>query len=227
MRPLKADPTKDPTLEFEAELFAADPDLIAVIGLDEAGRGAIAGPVAVGAHVVMRDTGQFPQGLRDSKLLSEARREWLFPAVLEWGVGAVGFGSAAAIDDHGITAMLASAGRDALLSVHEQGIDVRRCLVLLDGSHDWLSPALQHPLNLVTRVAADRQHASVAAASLRAKVSRDRLMAEAHESSPHYGWNGNKGYGAAAHYEGIEAHGLTPFHRSSWIKPSAPKPPVH
>lgn len=217
MRPLKPDPTKDPTLQFESEQWGSR-DILAVIGLDEAGRGAIAGPVAVGAHVVLRDTQTMPEGLRDSKLLSEARREWLFPHVESWGAGAVGFGSAADIDAYGITTMLARAARDALLGVHDQGIDVTRCLIVLDGSHDWLSPALKRPLNIVTRVKADRELGSVAAASLRAKVLRDRLMAEAHATFGHYAWDRNKGYGAEAHYAGIRSHGLTALHRSTWIK---------
>ena len=156
VRALAPDPEKDPTLAFEHEQLERYPDYLGVIGLDEAGRGAIAGPVSVGAHVVQRGTTSFPEGLRDSKLLSEARREWIFPTVLEWGVGAVGFGQPGDIDEHGITTMLGRAGRDALLSVHEQGIDVRKCLIVVDGSHDWLSEALLQPLHVVTRVGADR-----------------------------------------------------------------------
>ncbi|WP_217134766.1 ribonuclease HII [Leucobacter chinensis] len=227
MRALAPDPAKDPTLVFEHEQLERYPDYLGVIGLDEAGRGAIAGPVSVGAHVVQRGTTSFPEGLRDSKLLSEARREWIFPTVLEWGIGAVGYGQPGDIDEHGITAMLGRAGRDALLSVHEQGIDVRKCLIVVDGSHDWLSEALLQPLHVVTRVGADRQHASVAAASLRAKVERDRLMLAAHESLPHYAWNKNKGYGAAAHYDGIRQHGLTSQHRASWINPATIERAVH
>ena len=217
MRPLAADPKKDPTLRFEAEQWDAG-DFLGVIGLDEAGRGAIAGPVAVGAHAVLRDTTEFPTGLRDSKLLSEARREWMYPQVESWGAGAVGFGAPEDIDRHGISTMLARAARDALLTIHAQGVDVTRCLIVLDGSHDWLSEALQQPLNIVTRVKADRELASVAAASLRAKVSRDRLMHDAHGSHAYYSWDRNKGYGAAAHYDGIRSHGLTRLHRATWIK---------
>lgn len=216
MRPLAKNPDKDPTLEFELEQCAAS-EIIGVIGLDEAGRGAIAGPVSVGAHLVLRDTQVFPEGLRDSKLLSEARREWVFPHVESWGVGAVGFGTAEEIDEHGITTMLGRAARQALLDIHSQGVDVTRCLIVLDGAHDWLSSVLQQPLNVITRVGADRRHASVAAASLRAKVQRDRLMQEAHGVHSHYAWDRNKGYGAEAHYAGIRAHGLTPLHRTTWI----------
>ena len=216
MRPLVADPAKDPTLGFEIEQWNAS-DIIGIIGLDEAGRGAIAGPVAVGAQVVLRDTTAFPEGLRDSKLLSEARREWMYPQVDTWGIGAVGLGSADEIDRRGISVMLAQAARDALLTIHTRGVDVSRCLIVLDGSHDWLSRALTRPLNIVTRVKADRELASVAAASLRAKVTRDRLMRSAHHTHSQYAWDRNKGYGAQAHYDGIRTFGLTPLHRSTWI----------
>lgn len=216
MRALKPDPAKDPTLEFERELWAAGAS--AVIGIDEVGRGAIAGPVAVGAHAVLAGVDSFPAGLRDSKLLSEKRRAVVAPLVAEWGMGAVGYASAAEIDELGITRMLGAAARRALLALHELGIDVTRAMIILDGSQDWLSPVLKSPLNVRTRVGADRTCASVAAASVGAKVARDQLMCDAAETHPEYGWASNKGYGSAAHYAGIKAHGLTELHRHTWIK---------
>ncbi|MFC6235867.1 ribonuclease HII, partial [Leucobacter soli] len=117
----------------------------------------------------------------------------------------------------GIVAMLGEAARRALLELHELGVPVDRAVILLDGSHDWLSPVLRRPLDVRTRVGADRACASVSAASVRAKVARDALMRDAHEVHPHYGWASNKGYGAHAHYAGIDAHGLTPLHRRSFI----------
>ncbi len=210
-----ADPAKDPGLGFELECFAVGVTI--VIGIDEVGRGAIAGPVAVGAHAVLAGTVEFPAGLRDSKLLSEKRREALAPLVAAWGAGAVGYASAAEIDERGISWALGAAGRRALLALHGTGVEVTRAVVLVDGTHDWLSPALRSRLNVRTRVGADRACASVAAASVRAKVERDALMREAHEEHPHYAWASNKGYGAKAHYEGIAAHGLAPLHRRSFI----------
>lgn len=207
---------RDPTLDAERALFAAGFEW--VIEIDEVGRGAVAGPVAVGVHAVRAGTDAFPEGLRDSKLLSEKKREAIAPLVAEWGRGSVGYASAAEIDAHGISAMLGEAGRRALLALHAEGVPVERAAILLDGKHDWLSPALQRPLNVRTRVGADRACASVAAASVRAKVQRDALMREAHEQHPWYGWSSNKGYGARAHYEGIAEHGLTELHRSTWIK---------
>ena len=210
---------KDPTLDVELGWFASGARV--VIGVDEVGRGAVAGPVAVGVHAVLAGTAAFPDGLRDSKLLSERRREALAPRVREWGAGAVGFASAGEIDERGISAMLGEAARRALLALRGLGVPVERAVILLDGAHDWLSPALRAPLDVRTRVGADRSCASVAAASVRAKVDRDALMREAHEAHPVYGWASNKGYGSRDHYAGIEAHGLTELHRRTWIRRSA------
>lgn len=208
--------SKDPTLEFEASCFAEGVGL--VIGIDEVGRGAIAGPVAVGVHAVLAGTTEFPLGLRDSKLLSEKKRESLAPLVREWGLGAVGYVSAAEIDERGIIWALGEAGRRGLLRLHEIGLQVAEAVILVDGSHDWLSPVLRSPLNVQTMIGGDRACASVAAASVHAKVKRDAVMRAAHEDTPHYAWASNKGYGAKAHYEGIALHGLTELHRKTWIK---------
>ncbi|MDI6023029.1 ribonuclease HII [Leucobacter sp. UT-8R-CII-1-4] len=208
--------SKDPTLEFEHSCFAAGAEL--VIGIDEVGRGAIAGPVAVGVHAVDPSVEAFPVGLRDSKLLSEKKRETLAPLVSEWGHGAIGYVSAAEIDERGITWALGEAGRRGLLLLHEMGLPVTKAMILVDGKHDWLSPALRSPLNVQTMIGGDRACASVAAASVGAKVDRDAVMRAAHDLEPHYAWASNKGYGAKAHYEGIASHGLSELHRKSWIK---------
>ena len=166
----------------------------------------------------------FPDGLRDSKLLSEPRREALALAVAEWGAGAVGYASAAEIDERGIVWALGRAGRRALLRLLEAGLPLERSVVLLDGGHDWLTPALTAPgeppalpLDVRTMVGADRSCAVVAAASVRAKVERDALMRAAHLEHPGYAWHSNKGYGARAHYDGISVHGLAALHRRSFI----------
>lgn len=209
-------PAKDPTLEIERRCFDAGAGL--VIGIDEVGRGAVAGPVAVGVHAVEQSIDTFPEGLRDSKLLSERKREAIAPLVTEWGLGTVGYGSAAEIDARGITALLGEAARRALLQLRDAGVPVERAVILLDGAHDWLSPVLRNPLDVRVMVGADRTCASVAAASVRAKVARDALMRDAHLEHPHYAWKSNKGYGAKAHYAGIAEHGLTELHRKTWIK---------
>lgn len=208
----------EPTLEFESSLH--DGGARFIIGCDEVGRGAIAGPVAVGLCVVDRGAGAHPLGLRDSKLLSEKKREQLAPLAAGWALhSAVGLASSEEVDRFGIIAALGIAGRRALVMLHEAGARVRESVVLLDGSHDWLSPALASPLPVHTRVKADRDCASVAAASVVAKVHRDRLMIDAHSEHPAYGWSGNKGYGSAAHMAAIAELGPTDFHRRSWLKP--------
>src|SRR5690606_21716196 len=98
------------------------------------------------------------------------------------------------------------------------GVVVSEAVILVDGTHDWLSPVLRAPLDVRTAIGADRSCASVAAASVRAKVDRDARMRALHEREPHYAWASNKGYGAAAHYRGIDTHGLSEQHRTTWIR---------
>lgn len=206
----------DPTLEFEAELHAGGARY--VIGCDEVGRGAIAGPVGVGLCVVDLEIGSHPEGLRDSKMLSEKRREALAPLAASWALySAVGLASADEVDSIGIIRALGLAGKRALAQLHASGASIRESIILLDGSHDWLTPSLATPLRVRTRVKADRDCASVAAASVVAKVHRDRLMIDADAVHPGYGWSGNKGYGSAGHYEGLAALGPSPLHRLTWL----------
>lgn len=206
----------DPTLELESELHSDGARW--VIGCDEVGRGAIAGPVAVGLCVVDASVGEHPVGLRDSKMLSEKRREELAPLAAAWArFSAVGLASAEEVDAVGIMKALGLAGKRALSILHEAGADVRSSLVLLDGSYDWLTPCLTTPLRVRTQVKADRDCASVAAASVVAKVHRDRLMIEADARYPGYGWPGNKGYGSSEHYAAIAELGPNDWHRRTWL----------
>ena len=209
----------DPTLLVESELHASGARF--VIGCDEVGRGAIAGPVAVGLAVVDTSVGSQPDGLRDSKMLSEKRREALAPLAAGWALfSAVGLASADEVDRIGIIASLALAGKRALAELHSAGVAVMDSVILLDGSHDWLSPSLSTPLRVQTRVKADRDCASVAAASVISKVHRDRLMIAADDVHPGYGWVGNKGYGSAAHFEAIATLGPSAMHRHTWLHAS-------
>ena len=213
-------PVANPTLTVERELHASGHRY--VIGCDEVGRGAIAGPVAVGLAVVDAGVGAHPIGLRDSKMLAEKRREELAPLAAGWALfTSVGLASADEVDRFGIIAALGLAGKRALVSLHELGAAVRESVILLDGSHDWLTPALVSPLTVRTRVKADQDCSSVAAASVVAKVHRDRLMIEADSVTPGYGWTGNKGYGSAAHYEAIGRLGPSQLHRHTWLKSAA------
>jgi len=205
-----------PTLDTETQLFVNGARY--VIGCDEVGRGAIAGPVAVGMCVVDRTIGPIPAGLRDSKLLTEKRRELLAPLAAAWVLhAAVGLASADEIDRIGIIACLGLAAKRALALLHESGAHVAQSVVLLDGSHDWLTPALSSPLLVHPRVKADRDCASVAAASVVAKVQRDHIMIARHERAPGYGWASNKGYGSADHFTAIDALGPSDIHRLSWL----------
>jgi len=207
----------EPTLDVEMAMLAAG--ATCVIGCDEVGRGALAGPVAVGMAVVTADVGEFPAGLRDSKMLSEPRREALAPLAAAWvRHSAVGLASAQEVDAVGIIAALGLAGKRALAQLHADGVDIVGGVVLLDGNDDWLNKALSTPLSVATRIKADQDCASVSAASVIAKVHRDRLMIAADAESPGYGWSGNKGYGSAVHMAAIGALGASAHHRLSWLK---------
>jgi ribonuclease HII len=213
-------PVVDPTLDVETAMHNAGARF--VIGCDEVGRGAIAGPVAVGLAVVDRTVGPHPVGLRDSKMLSESKRELMAPLAAQWALQtAVGLASAKEVDEVGIIAALGLAGRRALISLHELGVAISQSVVLLDGSHDWLTGALSSPPKVQTRVKADAECASVAAASVVAKVHRDRIMIDADAAHSGYDWRSNKGYGSQSHYAGIARLGATELHRLTWLKPAA------
>ncbi|MDJ1372014.1 ribonuclease HII [Gulosibacter molinativorax] len=209
-----------PSLDVERGMFG---DVPIVIGIDEVGRGALAGPVAVGLCALRVEDLDvaFPEGLRDSKLLSEKKREVLAPASAAWvWESAVGWASAAEIDEYGIGACLAAAAVRGLGELWQAGVPISEAGILLDGSHDWLTPGLDSPLRVTVRPKADRDCAVVAAASVIAKVRRDAHMRElvASDSSlAVYGWESNKGYGSAAHREAIIANGPSGEHRRSWL----------
>lgn len=214
-------PPVDPTLEVERALLEAGAPV--VIGIDEVGRGAIAGVVAVGACAIHRSVDAPPVGLRDSKLLSAPRRAAIEPLVRSWALAvAVGEAEPSEVDDLGIVAALGLAGRRALIRLFEQGVDVAAASVLLDGGHDWLTPALASPPRVIARVKADRDCAAVAGASVVAKQHRDALMIADHDDWPVYGWSGNKGYGSAGHFAAIAEHGVTERHRRTWLRAVPP-----
>ncbi|TFB50313.1 ribonuclease HII [Cryobacterium tagatosivorans] len=210
----------EPDLETERSLLAGGANC--VIGCDEVGRGALAGPVAVGFAVINASVGPFPVGLRDSKLLSEPRRRVLAPLAAAWALhAAVGLASAREVDSLGIMAALGLAGKRALADLFAAGVDISGSVVLLDGADDWLNKALKTPLTVVTRVRADQDCGSVAAASVIAKVHRDALMIAADAVHPGYGWASNKGYGSAEHMGAIGELGANDLHRKSWLKITA------
>ncbi|MFK0005910.1 ribonuclease HII [Paenarthrobacter sp. NPDC090520] len=214
-----------PTLDVERSFLASGARLLA--GVDEVGRGALAGPVSVGIAVVdLQDHGLLAD-VRDSKLLKPEDRDRLEPLVREWAVAsAVGHASSKEIDEIGIIAALRLAGTRAWFEILAGGVTPD--IVLLDGSHNWLSPEVQASLfdaapdvpaceaPVHTRIKADMSCLSVAAASVLAKVARDRIMVDLHSELPAYGWNENKGYATAAHREVIRVQGPSAYHRTSW-----------
>ena len=202
-----------------------------VAGMDEVGRGALAGPVAVGVAVIGQAAPPVPEGLTDSKALTARRREALVNPIRSWVQDwAVGYASPQEIDRWGIIAALRLAGRRALSEVASRA--TMPGVVLLDGSHDWLSApddlfadidGPEDPFGVAVpvhmQVKADLSCAVVAAASVLAKVARDRLMSEVED--PGYGWASNKGYGSAAHARAIGHLGVSDFHRRSWKMPTS------
>lgn len=211
-----------PTLTLERRLLR---ECEIVISLDEVGRGALAGPVAVGA-AVMDAAGarrRVPEGLRDSKLVTEKRRPDVAARASAWvQASSVGWASAAEVDQVGIMRALGLAASRAVQGVLAQGIAAEGALVLLDGNHDYLSAVHPTPLTVRPVVKADRDCASVSAASVIAKVARDTYMAELHDGHPAYQWNRNKGYASLEHRDAIRTLGLSPHHRASWAIADAP-----
>lgn len=196
-----------------------------VIACDEVGRGALAGPVAVGA-VAMDAAGarrRIPEGLRDSKLIAERHRGAVAGRAEVWAGGwAIGWASAAEIDAVGIMSALGMAAVRAISELRAAGVFSADGIVVLDGNHDYITPVGGCDLPVRAVVKADRDCASVAAASVLAKVARDDEMIRLHAERPEYLWARNKGYGSAEHRAAIAAHGLSGHHRASWTITPAP-----
>lgn len=192
-----------------------------VVGVDEVGRGSLAGPVTVGAVLVLPATRSAPGGVRDSKALTPQARLELVPNVRRWAPAwGVGHASATEIDVLGIIAALRVA---AVRAMRNLGRPIGA--ILLDGSHDWLSdcdatlPEFPGAGPVTMRIKADRDCSAVAAASVLAKVARDALMSELSADHQQYGWAANKGYAAPEHLAALAHHGPTAHHRLSWQLP--------
>ncbi|GFZ89385.1 ribonuclease HII [Nesterenkonia alkaliphila] len=204
-----------------------------IAGVDEVGRGALAGPVTVGvvvidldalpAEVIAAETGVWPvlDGVRDSKLLSPGMRKSWHPSICEQAQAySVQHSAAELIDAAGISAAMGAAGRAGLAEVTER-LGRPPDVVLLDGIHNWLQ-APEVPVRTMAK--ADTLALSVACASVLAKVERDGLMEDLAAAHPEFGWESNKGYGSAQHREAICQLGPTAYHRQSWslVKPALP-----
>jgi ribonuclease HII len=176
-----------------------------VAGVDEAGRGPLAGPVAAAAVVL--DLARIPDGLNDSKVLSAARRAALFDVIHATAHVGLGWASVAEIDALNIRAASLLAMQRAVL-----GLGFVPDAALIDGN----ACPEGLPCPGVTLIKGDAKSLSVAAASIIAKVARDRLMAGLARAHPGYGWEVNQGYPTAAHLAALQDMGVTPHHRRSF-----------
>jgi len=175
-----------------------------VAGLDEAGRGCLAGPV-VAAAVILPPDADLP-GLNDSKKLSASQRDVLMPIIKALAVG-VGRCSPTEIDQLNILHASLEAMRRAVAD-----LTLSPDILLVDGNRAIRNP----PCAQQTVIKGDAKSLSIAAASIVAKVTRDRLMVELDSDFPVYGWARHKGYPTKVHYEALAAHGLSPHHRRSF-----------
>jgi ribonuclease HII len=189
--------------DFTFELDAARQCTGPVCGIDEAGRGPWAGPVVAAA--VILDPHAIPSGLNDSKKLTEAQREALFDPILRSARVGIGIGDVERIDRDNILAATLWAMAQAL----EQLGDV--ALALIDGNQ---APKLS--CRVQTIIGGDAKSLSIAAASIVAKVTRDRMMVAHDITYPQYGFARHKGYGTAFHSLALQQHGPSPLHRKSF-----------
>ncbi len=195
-----------PTRSIEKELWAAGHEF--VVGIDEVGRGAWAGPLMVGAAILPRTSRV--NGVRDSKMLSEAERERLFDRVAGWCVAwAVGGASQAECDELGMAPAQKLATRRAL-----EALGVTPDAAVVDGKWDFVSP---HVANVERKVRADAVCLSVSAASILAKVTHDRIIREQAEHFPHWHFDTNKGYPCPLHKTALSGYGPSAIHRVSWV----------
>ena len=177
-----------------------------ICGVDEAGRGPLAGPVCAAA-VILPPNLELP-GLNDSKKLSDKKRRELFPIIKEKALAyGIAFADHKEIDEINILQATYLAMERALSQ-----LSLRPDMALIDGNR-----AKDFGLPVTTVVHGDALSANIAAASILAKVTRDRMMVEYEETYPGYGFAKNKGYGTKAHYEGLDQYGITPIHRRSFL----------
>lgn len=199
----------DPSLNFETELWQSG--LLHIAGLDEAGRGALAGPVSVGAVILPNDPTLLSstlEGARDSKQMTPLERNALAPRIREVALAwAVGFASAEEIDSQGIVRAVRLA---AIRALHQMTLAPQYLLT------DFRLELPHIDLPQQSLVRGDARCLSIACASILAKTERDALMRELDAQYPGYGLAKNKGYGTQAHRSAMERLGLSPIHRRSF-----------
>ena len=194
------------------DLWALERDLWAqgitpICGVDEAGRGPLAGPVCAAA-VILPPELEIP-GLNDSKKLTDKRRRALYDVIVEQ---AVAYGIAMVHEKEIDEINILQATFNAMEQAMEQ-LSVRPALALIDGNRER-----PFPVPVQTVVKGDSLSANIAAASILAKVTRDRYMEEMAERYPQYGFEVHKGYGTKAHYAALTEHGISPIHRRTFLK---------
>ena len=184
-----------------------------IVGVDEAGRGPLAGPVVAAAVVLCKPA---PTGLDDSKKLSAKRRSLLEPQIREncaWGLAVVGPEEIDRLNIFGATMLAMTLATQRLVAALGREPEA----VLIDGN---MTPQGRHPdwrwADARPIVGGDGKEKCIGAASILAKEYRDRLMCEAANAHPQYGWDRNKGYGSKAHMDALRTHGPTPLHRKSF-----------
>ena len=202
---LKEEQRLDALLSYERQCYAEGYELVA--GIDEVGRGPLAGPVVAAAVILPPDCGILY--INDSKKLSEKKREELYPLIMEQAL-AVGIGQASPerIDEINILQATYEAMREA---IHK--LSIRPDILLNDAVEIPEVDIVQVPI-----IKGDAKSISIAAASIVAKVTRDRMMIEYDATMPEYGFASNKGYGTAAHIAALKANGPTEIHRKSFIQ---------
>lgn len=199
----KALKTKSPGLQHESAFWEAGYEVVA--GVDEVGRGAWAGPLTIGAVVVPRDRRIYK--VRDSKMLTEPEREAMFDRITEWcEAWSVGHASHEECDELGMSAAQKLATVRAI-----EGLGSKLDAVLVDGPWDFVET-----LPTETIVKGDQKSLSIAAASILAKVTRDRMMRACAPSYPMFDFDRNKGYPCPRHRAALQALGPTKIHRRSW-----------
>jgi ribonuclease HII len=195
-------PACRPDYSYEARYLETNNGPIA--GVDEVGRGPLAGPVMAAA--VILDRTSIPAGLNDSKKLTQRMREKIFDRIIASAVIGIGEASVDEIDRLNIRRATHLAMQRAIALLKK-----KPSFVIVDGND---APALPCPCDTIVR--GDGKSVSIAAASIIAKVTRDRMMMRLHEDFPDYGWQTNMGYGTKAHLEGLKTAGITPHHRKSF-----------
>lgn len=194
--------------DYSYELKAKEKGYNVVCGVDEAGRGPLAGPVCAAA--VILPEGLIIEGLDDSKKLTGKKREKLFDVIIQNAVSySVAFGTVEEIEQYNILNATFIAMNKAI-----EGLNKRPDYALIDGNRVPKGITV----DCETVVKGDSKSMSVAAASVLAKVTRDRLLLRYAEMYPQYGFEKHKGYGTVAHYEAVKKYGLCPVHRLSFFK---------